>query len=117
MIRILLDIHTENMPQWAPVASERDGGWCVVLDGNRLVCAIGDALDGESVSAFVPLPAVQVEWRIDGYAHEIWANGKLVGRQIETREFERGQTLHVGSDPWHPRRSFPGTVQVEVTSE
>jgi hypothetical protein len=109
-----MSIAPEGDAHWSPVASERESGWCVVLDGNRLVCAIGDALDGESVSAFIPLPAHDVEWRIDGYAHEIWCDGALLGRQVETREFQRGETLHTGSDPWHPRRAFAGVLSVEV---
>lgn len=115
MIKIQMKITIDSEPKWAPVASERESGWCVVIDGNRMICAIGDALDGESVSAFLPSAEfVDAEWRIDGFAHELWLDGEMRGRLIDSREFVRGEHLHVGADPWHPKRLFPGKVSVEV---
>lgn len=115
MIRIIMHVEpTDESLKWSPVVAERDGGWAVVIDGNRMICAIGDPLDGESVSAFVPPFGFSAEWRIDGYAHELWVDGVLRNRLIERREFLRGEQMHIGSDPWHPHRVFAGTVSVEV---
>jgi hypothetical protein len=104
---------------WSVLASQRDGledgGWCLYVRGNIVALAIGDPLDGDVVAAYLPSTGnVQVEWRAAGDAHEIWVDGQFGGRCISSLPLDAGGTLHVGSDPYFPRRGFAGHVQVEV---
>jgi hypothetical protein len=122
-VKIHVTANLEGLTPWSVLASSRnqlaDGGWCLVIEGNAIRGAIGDPLDGQVWWATLNEQEGEcdIEWRVDGLVHEVWCCGEMLTRAVASAEMPEGLDVHVGQDPWFPRRAFAGAIQVEVTSE